>query len=903
MRLERWLYTIPLRLRSLFRRKRVEQELDEELQYHLQRKAEENLATGITVQEARRAARLDFGGVERRKEECRDTHRVNLLHDTIQDLRYAARTLARNPGFALIAVLTLALGIGANTAIFSVVHSTLLQPLPYPHPEQLVELRETETAPGEYPLTGEDYLDWRSQNSTFTDMSLYSWPIGMNASGADEPEAVSVRSTQVNFFQLLGVSPEIGRVFAKGEDRKGANHVVLLGDAFWKTHFAGRADVLGKTLELNSTPYAIIGVMPAWIRSPADADLWVPLDMSLENLGTRGNHRWRGIGRLKSGVELEQARADLRTIAERLEKQFPDSNRNVDAVVIPLHNWLVGGFSDELWIMFGAVGLVLLIACANVANLLLARSTSRRREIAVRIALGAGRARLLRQLLTESLLLSLLGGLIGIVVAYTSVSLLRDALTDVLPQPNPLRVGLVPLAFTFLICVAAGVLFGLAPALQSSSIESSDALKSKGSVHSGVTRRGSWLRNTLVAGEIALSLALLTSAGLLLRTFENLRHVNLGIQPSHVLTASVKLPGARYKTLNQSWEFYNQLQQKVGASPGVRAVALTNKLPLRGGWNGYIIIPGKQTESESGPLVEASYISPGYFRAMGIPLRAGRDFTQADLEETAKPVREGVQVRSQTEAETIGRKYVLPTVINETMARTFWPGEDAVGKIFQRDYSFRIIGVVGDTNQGNPSQVPMPEAYYGMPMLLDTPDGPFPFTVVVQATGAPDSVVGALRAAVASLDKSLPLSHVRTMPQIIAESMTTTQYETVLLLSMAGLALLLAAVGTYGVMSYVVGQRTNEIGIRMALGARPREILSMVLRQAFLLVAVGIVAGWLGAAGGAKAMQSLLFHVPAFDPVTYAAVSGILAVVALAACWIPVLRAMRVDPIIALRDE
>ncbi|HEX8838345.1 MAG TPA: ABC transporter permease [Candidatus Acidoferrum sp.] len=827
--------------------------------------------------------------------------RVNWFKDGVQDLHYAARTLLRNSGFALIAMVTPALGIGANTAIFSVVHTTLLQPLPYDHPEQLVELRQTESAPGDYPLTGEDYLDWRAQNSTFRDMGLYSWPISMNASGDDAPEAVSVISTQANFLQLLGVFPQIGRTFSTGEDRKGADRTVLLSDAFWKAHFGGRRDALGKTLELNSNPYIIIGVMPAWFRGPGDADLWVPLDMSLETIGRRGSHSWRGIGRLKAGVTLEQARADLRAIAERLEKQFPDSNRNVDAVVIPMREWLVGGFRDQLWIMFGAVGLVLLIACANVANLLLARSTSRRREIAVRIALGVGRVRLLRQLLTESLLLSLLGGLIGIVVAYTSVSLLRGVLTDVLPQPNPLRVGLAPLAFTFLVCVAAGVLFGLAPAVQSSSVESSDDLKSRGSLHSGATRRGNWIRNTLVAGEIALSLALLTSAALLLRTFENLRSTNLGIQPDPVLTAAVKLPAVRYKTLDQSWAFYDRLMDKITASPDVRAAALTCKLPLRGGMNGYITIPGKQTESQTGPLVESSYISPGYFRAMGIPLLAGRNFNRADLEDTTKPLREMTASMSQAEAEAVRKKYVLPSVINETMARTFWPGENVLGKIFEHGYTFRIIGVVGDANQGSPRGIAMPEAYYGLPMLLDTPG--WPFNVVVQSSRAPESLVGAVRAAAASLDKSLALFHVRTMPQIIAESVTTTQYETVLLLSMAGLAVLLAAVGTYGVMSYVVGQRTNEIGIRMALGAGPVEILAMVLRQAFLLVMIGIVVGWGGAAGAAKAIESLLFHVPPFDPLTYASVSGMLAVVALGACWIPVCRAMRVDPMVALRDE
>jgi len=526
------------------------------------------------------------------------------------------------------------------------------------------------------------------------------------------------------------------------------------------------------------------------------------------------------------------------------------------------------------------------------------RSTSRRREIAVRVALGAGRARLLRQLLTESVLLSLLGGVLGIVVANTSVTLLRGVLADVLPQPNPFGVGIVPLALTFLTCVVAGVLFGLAPALQSSSIDSGDALKSRGSLQSGTSRRGSWIRNTLVAGEIALSLALLTGAGLLLRTFENLRKTNIGIQPDHVLTATIKLPTARYKELDQEWAFYKQLLQKLNRAPGIRTVALVSKLPLEGGTNGTIQIPGK---TPLPVLVEHSSVTPGYFHAMGIPLLAGRDLTDADLEDTAKLLRTAALWKTDEESKAGVANNVLPALINETMARAFWPNENAMGKIFVHGFNFRVVGIVGDVKQGGVRGGAAPEEYAGLPMQVSVSG--WPFQVVVQSSGAPEGEIGAIRTAVESLDRSLALFHVRTMQQIIAESMSTTQYETVLLLSMAALALLLAAVGTYGVMSYVVGQRTNEIGIRMALGARPKEILGMVLRQAFLLVAVGIVVGWLGAAGGAKAMQSLLFHVPPFDLVTYASVSGILAVVALVACWIPVLRAMRVDPMIALRDE
>jgi predicted permease len=760
-------------------------------------------------------------------------------------------------------------------------------------------LRQTESAPGEYPLTGEDYLDWRAQSTTFSEMSLYSWPIGMNASGAGVPEAVSVIATQANFFQLLAVPPQLGRLFADGEDRKGADRVVLLSAGFWKAHFGGRADALGKTLELNAEPYTIIGVLPVWYHGTGDADLWVPQDMSLETLGKRGQHSWRAIGRMKEGATLEQVRADLRTIAERLEKQFPNTNRNVDAVVIPMREWLVGGSRSQLWIMFGAVGLVLLIACANVANLLLARSTGRRREIAVRVALGAGRSRLLRQLLTESLLMSVVGGAIGVGVAYAGVSALRGVLPDILPQPNPVTVGFVPLAFTFLTCVAAGIFFGLAPAVQSSSVRSNEALKSKGSLHAVASRQGNWLRNALVAGEIALSLALLTGAGLLLRTFENLRKTNLGIQPEHVLTAEIRLPGTSYKTNEQDWRFFDLLLQKLSGAPGVRAAAMTTKLPLRGGQNGYITIPGKQTESQSGSLVEFSAVTPSYFHVMGIPLLAGREFTSEDLESSITFMRDVVPLLVKGDIEAVKaatKKQMFPSIINETMARTFWPKEDVLGKTYQNFATFRVIGVVGDVNQGNLRGATMPEAYN---TLVSDPTG----YVVLLSSVAPENMIGTLRATMGSMDKSLALFHVRSMPQIISESMTTTRYETVLLLSMATLALLLAAVGTYGVMSFVVGQRTNEIGIRMALGARPKEILIMVLRQALGLVAVGIAAGWLGAAGGARLMQSLLFRVAPFDLVTYGSVSAMLAAVALLACWIPVRRAMRVDPMVALRYE
>jgi predicted permease len=732
-------------------------------------------------------------------------------------------------------------------------------------------------------------------------MSLFSWPSSVNITAGAMPEGAAIVRTEVNFFSLLGVYPQIGRTFAAGEDQNGGSHVAILSYAFWKARFGGSTDILSKSIALDGEPYMVVGVMPAWYRTPGDAELWVPLDMSKKSLGTRGSHRWRAIGRIKQGVTLQQARADLRTIAEGYEKQFPDNNRDVDAIVTPMREDLIGDFSSQILIMFGAVGLVLLIACANVANLLLARSTSRRREIAVRSALGAGRGRLLRQLLTESVLLSLAGGLLGVAIAFAGVTALRVGLADTIPQPNPVTVDLAPLFFTLLVSIGVGVLFGLAPAVQSSMVDCGSALQSKGAVGASATRRGRWLRNVLVASEIALSLALLAGAGLLLRTFAHLRSTDIGVHAENILTATVRLTEKQYKTLDQGVQFYDRLTDKLNNTPGIRAAAITNKLPLRGGENGYIKIPGQQINSMSGPLVEFSSVSSDYFRAMGIPLLAGRELNRDDFELTAKMMRGNMAAKDEAEAKELAAKYVLPSVINETMAKTFWPGQSAIGKSYENFVQFRVVGVVGDVKQSRVREKVMPETYRALSWDMGYPSRPF--AVVVQSAGAPENLTNTLRSAVQSLDPNLALFRVRPMSQIVAESMQDTSYEAVLLGTMAALALVLASVGTYGVMSYVVGQRTNEIGIRMALGARPPQIMAMVLAEVFTVVGAGIGVGLVGAVACARVMKDLLVGVAPFDPVTYAGVSLLLALVALAACYVPVRRAMRVDPVLALRYE
>lgn len=827
--------------------------------------------------------------------------KANWLEDLVQDLRYASRTLWKSPGFAAVGVLTLALGIGANTAIFSVINSVLLKPLPFRQPQNVVSLWETESAPGSFPLTGPDYLEWRSQNTTFEDMSLYSWQNRYNVSASDGTDSAQVVRTQANFFDLLGIQPQLGRTFAKGEDLKGPSHVVILSSAYWKKHFGGQRDALNKTLVLNSEAYTVIGVLPAWYSLPARSDLWIPLDMSKDKIGSRGSHQWKALGRVKNGVTPAQARADLQAISDRLAKLYPGNNRDVNPIVKPMREDLIGDFQSQLWILFGAVALVLVIGCANVANLLLARATGRRREIAVRTALGAGRVRLVRQLLTESVLLSLLGGILGLAIAFGGVTALRNLLPPNVPQPNPITVGIVPLAFTFATCLLVGILFGLAPAVQSVGIASSEALKSKGAVTAGATRRGHWLRDTLVASEIALSLALLAGAGLLLRTFANLRSTDVGVRGDHVLTAALKLPHGKYNTFDQGSEFYGRLLQKLQGAPGVQAAAVTSKLPLLGGNNTYIKIPGQQTEQMRGPLVEITSLSGDYFRAFGIPLLAGREFRPEDIELTAKFMREIIPTKTDEEGTAVAKKYVLPAMINETMARTFWPKQDVVGKVFDNFVVFQVVGVVGDVKQQTLRGPAMPEAYF--PLAWDLSEPSRPFNLVVQSAGLPENLTSTVRSTVQGLDSSLALMDVKTMPQIMEESMTDTQYEAGFLGGMALLALILAAVGTYGVMSYVVGQRTNEIGIRMALGAGRSHIVSMVLRQAGTLVGIGIVIGLVGAAGGARLMKTLLVGVKPVDPATYTSVAVLLALVALAACYLPVRRAMRVDPMVALRDE
>jgi predicted permease len=823
----------------------------------------------------------------------------------MKDVRYAWRGLRMAPGFTLVAVLTLALGIGANTAIFSVVHAVLLKPLPFPHAEQLVELWETEVAPGNYPLSDQDFLDWKAQNRTFQDMALYGYPMPTNVSGGGAVEQVPVVVTSANFFDVLGVHPVMGRGFAAGEDIQGRNRIALLSWGFWNSHFGGRPAAIGETLQLNGENYSVIGVMPAWFTAPATAAVWTPRDASPDKVRGRSSHYLDAIGRMKEGVSIEQARADLKGIAARSEKEFPKTNKNETAILVPLHTDMVGDSGKALWIAFGAVGLVLLIACANFANLLLARSLGRRREMALRGAIGASRWMLVRQLLTESVLLAVAGGVAGAFLAYGGVELLKSLSGIQVTSANPVGLDWVVLGFCFVVSVAVGVVFGLAPAFQASRVNLIEALKTRTGTSGGAGR--AWMRDALVAAEVGLSLALLVGAGLLLRTFANLRGVDVGVRRDHVLMGMILLPEKNYKTLDQQVAFSRELLEKIKNSPGIQDAAFASVPALFSGSNGYITVDGQpEVVGYSGPLVTENQITPDYFRTMGIPMLEGRELTEEDEQVAAEAQKDLVPyilANDQEGAKKEAAKTVNAAVISKRTAQEFWPGQDALGKIYRSgSQPMRVVGVVADVKNAGLRSVPMCAAYEPLGLSLGFPGGNFLYLSALTA-GKPEAAEKEIRAALGSIDGTLALSEVKTMPRLLSDYMADTNDEALLLSVLAGLAVLLAAVGTYGVMSYVVSQRTNEIGIRMALGAQRENVMNMVMGQGGALIGVGVVGGLVLAAVGARLMKDLLFGVASFDVATYGGVAVMLALVGALACAVPAGRAMRVSPMEALREE
>jgi putative ABC transport system permease protein len=804
-----------------------------------------------------------------------------------QDLRYGARMLFKNPVFTLIVVLTLALGIGANTAIFSVVNAVLLRPLPYPEPEQLVMALLTNTVEGKSSgyFGNADFLAVRERNQSFENVTGFSLGT-FTLTGGERPEQVSGALVSADFFATLRVTPARGRAYQAEDDRPGSARVVVISHSFWQQRLAAEPQVIGKTINLNDTPYTIIGVTPEsfhFALTP-DAELW-PVQV-IRPPGRRGPYYMQCIGRLKPGVTEQQAQADLSAIAAQVKQQFPNSSPFNAMTTRPLITSVVGQVRRALLVILGAVAFVLLIAAANVANLQLARAASREREMAVRRALGANRWRIVRQLLTESLLLAAIGGVVGLLLALWGIDLFRTFGPANLPRLREVNLDGRVMGFTMLAALLSGLIFGLAPAMQSSRADLNESLKEGG--RAGTESHGrKRLRGLLVVAEVALTLVLLVGAGLLLKSFLRLQEVNPGFQPDHLLTAQISLPPARYAEDQKIIAFYQELISRMKSLPGVQAVGISMSLPPNRlslandfGIEGRPLAPG-----HARPWAEEMTISPDYFTALGVPLLRGRFFTDADK---------------------AGAPRVL--IINEAMARRFFPNEDPVGKRLQTGDPNpnapweTIVGVVGNVKYTGLEVEEALTMYapYTTPAWVSSSRSMY---LVVRTAGEPLGLSSALRQQVRSLDQDLPVAKLKTMEQVIHESVAGPRFRASLLGLFAAVALLLAAIGIYGVISYAVTERTHEIGIRMALGAQIGDVLWLVIAQGMKLALCGIAIGLAASFALTRLMKTLLFEVSATDPLTFAVIAVLLTGVALFACWIPARRATKVDPMVALRCE
>ncbi len=811
------------------------------------------------------------------------------MESLLQDIRYAFRVLRRSPGFTIVAVLALALGIGATTAIFSVVDAVILKPLPYRDPGQLVQLWMRFTNIGipndQNWVSAPEFVDLQQNNSFSQIAAIDDQSYNINISGA--PERIEAAVVSASFFPLLGVQAQLGRVFLPEEGRAGHEQVVLLSDGLWRRRFGADRGVLGRKLVMNGQSREIVGVLPPGFQMPRDAEVWTPLVFAAADLApdNRGSHGLRAIARIKPGLTFAQARADMAAVSSRIIEQnptYPYKDYNFAVILVPLLEQQIGDIKMALWVMMGAVSLVLLIACGNVANLLLARASARQREIAVRQALGVGRWRLTRQLLTESVLLALAGGAAGLALAFGALRLLVAATATSFPRVAETHLDPGVLMFTLLVSLATGILFGLAPAFQAARHDTHDTLKEGGRGIVGGASQG--LRSALVVGELALSLALLAGSGLLIRSFLRLQQVDAGFRADGVLTMRVSLPEQKYAKPEQTRAFYRELLDRVRQLPGVDAAGAANGLPLGGtGWSGTTTIDTQAVpEKDRSPETDQRPVTAGYFEAMGIPLVRGRYFDRRDIE-TAAPV----------------------AIVDETLARTYWPGEDAIGKrIKQGDRESSapwrvVVGVVRHVRYRtleSPSRV---EFYWPYPQT-DFALGSMSLAI---HTGAdPRMLANAVQKQVSALDPDQPVYRIRTMQELMAESVARRRLSMFLLAIFAGVALLLAAVGIYGVMSYTVAQRAHEMGIRMALGARGKNILWLVLGQSLWLTGAGLLIGLAGSLLLTHLLATLLFDVKASDPFTYLLVALFLAAVAQVASFLPAWRATTIDPVTALRQ-
>ena len=804
------------------------------------------------------------------------------MNTVLKDIRYGIRSLARHPGFTAVALITLALGIGANTAIFSVVNAVLLRPLPYDDPERIVWVWDTLPQLGTAPTSLPDFLGWKEQNRSFDHLAAFvSGTMFLDAGDGTTDTRVGLVTPEL--FSVFHVNPILGRTFTNDETLPGRFRVAVLSHSMWQNRFGSDPNVLGRTIQLSGAAYTIIGVMPAGFSYPDRAELWRPLAIDPAKLDP-GPHYLQVVGRLKPEVTLAQAHADMSSIAARLSEQHREKNAGHGVKLERLTNVVVGDASLALYLLLGAVGFVLLIACANLANLMLARVGTRQKEMAVRTALGASRLRIVRQLLTESIILAMVGGAAGLLLAIWAVSWIVSLSADTIPRVHEISVDPRVAGFTLLVSVVTGVLFGLAPALQVSRPDLTDALKESGRTTAGLRRNR--LRSALVMSEVALCLVLLVGAGLMIRSFAKLNQVDPGFKVDQVMTLGVTLLRSKYPTDEQVGALFSQILERTAAVPGVESAAAISDLPLTGSntTDSFTIEGRPPIAKEAEPSTVYHIITPRYFESMGIPLLSGRDIAHTDTKQSPNVV-----------------------VINEVFARRHFAGENPLGHRLklqgqERD-PLRIVGVVGNVRQLGLDEQATPEVY--VPFLQDPLSTTYQRSLIIVARtkSDPGAIAGSLRGALASVDKSLPVYALKPMTEHLRDSLARRRFNLILLTVFSCVALALAAVGIYGVISYGVTQRTHEMGIRLALGAKPRDVLKLVVRQAMVLALGGVGIGLLASWALTRLMKGLLFSVSVTDPMTFVAIAVLMTLIALIACLIPALRATKVDPLVALRYE
>ncbi|MGB8537943.1 MAG: ABC transporter permease [Acidobacteriaceae bacterium] len=878
-------------LLRLLSRQRTEIDLDKELRFHFESQVADKVRSGISELEARRLTRLEFGGIDQIKEDCRESRGTLWIESIVQDVRFAFRTLRKSPCFTAVAVLTLALGIGANAAIFSFVNAVLLHPLPYPRPERIVSVWEKNPGGFSNQISTLNLLDWERQNRCFEFLSAIAWDT-VALTGSGRPEELNVHRVSASYFKMLGVDATLGRTFAKNEDEVGNDLEVVLSNRIWQSRFGGDPKVVGRKITLDAKDYTIIGVLPA--NSEFDRTwgvMWLPLAFTPVNM-TRNYHWLFAIARLEPGVTLKQARDQMDTIGGRIAALYPDSNKGWGVTVNPYIDEVVQPeLRRSLWVLLAAVGAVLLIGCANLANLTLARGTDREHEIAIRSALGASRLRLIRQLLTENIFLGIAGGAAGLALGYASMRGIKLWLPpDMLPPQANVRMDYGVLLFTMVTGILTGILFGLVPALSGTRPDLTGSLKEGGRTTAGLTRHR--MRTTLVVAEVALSFVLLAGASLLIRSFNRLASLNPGVDTANVLAMDLPMPLTEFTNGTTLTNYLREVTQKVRSVPGVRDVAITDKPPMEGFANGApFLIEGR----ESLPYSERSscgfkVIGPSYFDTAGMRLLKGRNLDESDVAGTV-PV----------------------TVINETMAKTYFKGEDPIGKhIFIRQLVFgksgrgpeipwQVVGVVKDEKVGGKvfslgEEIPVVYVtFYQNPGIRNS--------LVVRSARNPLLLTGPIEQAIWKVNNNQAVTNIETLEEIKSQSVAPARLRTALLSIFAGIALLLAAIGIYGVVSYSVARRVHEMAIRLALGASPGDLLKLVIGKTMLIVLVGLAAGGGGALALTGVLTSLLYDTSPTDRVTWVAAGALLAAVAFLACYFPARRAMRVDPMVALRNE